>query len=88
MSQLQSDRPAEPVRQAPVKTGHAMGLAMLACAAMCGLPLLIASASVLAAPLLGPAALLIGGVAVAAVVLWRRRRTTCPTGVADRRDAQ
>ena len=71
----------------PAKSGRGMAVAMIACAAMCGLPVLIASASVLATPLLGPVALAVGVIAVVAVVLWRRRTpSACSTAVPDRDD--
>jgi hypothetical protein len=72
------DQSPTPTPQPPRKPMGGMGWMMLACAAMCGLPIIIASASVLATPLLGPAALVVGAVAVT-VVLRRRGRATCAT---------
>lgn len=75
------------MNEPPAKNGRGMTLAMIACAAMCGLPVLIASTSVLATPLLGPVALAVGVIAVPAVVLWRRRTpSACSPVVPDRDD--
>ena len=75
------------MNEPPAKNSRGMALAMVACAAMCGLPVLIASASVLATPLLGPAALAVGAIAVVAVVVWRRRGTpSCSPAIVDRDD--
>ena len=68
------------------KSGRGMALAMIACAAMCGLPVIVASASVLATPLLGPVALGVGVIAVVAVLLWRRRGTSSCATAAERSD--
>ena len=73
------DEPPTPTPQPPRRPMGGMGWMMLACAAMCGLPIIIASASLLATPLLGPAALVIGAAAVTVVVLRRRGRSACAT---------